>query len=139
MVTEADMTQQVYALVHEENGAFGISFPDFPGCTSTGASAEEALERGRVALAFHIEGMIEDGEPMPRLRPLAELRADPDFRDAAEGAAIALVPVDLPGKVVRVNVSIDETLLDQIDRAARAEGKSRSAFLASAARGRLAG
>jgi len=69
-----------YALLYEENGSFGISFPDFPGCISGGGSAEEALRRGRGALAFHIAGMVEDGDAMPRLRGLDELRADRDFR-----------------------------------------------------------
>jgi predicted RNase H-like HicB family nuclease len=32
-----------YAMIHEEDGIFGLSFPDFPGCIATGRSAEEAL------------------------------------------------------------------------------------------------
>lgn len=130
---------QIYALIHEEDGAFGISFPDFPGCVSGGDSAEEALARGRTTLAFHVAGMIEDGEALPRLRSLAELRRDPQFQADSDGATLALLPIDLPGKSVRINISLDETLLDQIDRAARARGETRSGFLASAARGRLAG
>ena len=31
---------KVYAFVHEEDGSFGISFPDFPGCISTGDTLE---------------------------------------------------------------------------------------------------
>ncbi len=130
---------QVYALIHEENCKFGISFPDFPGCVSGGASVEEALARGRDALAFHVAGMVEDDEALPHPRTLAELRRDPLFVAEGEGATLALVPIDLPGKSVRVNISLDETLLDQIDRAARARGETRSGFLASAARRRLAG
>ena len=44
-----------------------------------------------------------------------------------------------PARSVRVNISLDETLLDQIDRVARARGETRSGFLSSAARSRLAG
>ena len=40
------MSSLVYALIHEENGAYGISFPDFPGCVSGGRSLDEALARG---------------------------------------------------------------------------------------------
>lgn len=130
---------QVYALIHEADGSFGISFPDFPGCVAGGGSLDEALERGRAALAFHVAGMIEDGDPMPLLRSHAELKADPTFTEDAEGATLALVPIDLPAKAVRVNVSLDETLLDQIDRAAKSRGESRSAFIAAASRARLAG
>lgn len=130
---------QVYALIHEAEGAFGISFPDFPGCVAGGATADEALARGRDALAFHVGGMIADREPLPRLRSLEELRRDPQFLGGAEGAVVALVELDLPGRSIRVNISLDETLLDQIDRAARTRGETRSGFLASAARARLAG
>jgi hypothetical protein len=67
------------------------------------------------------------------------LRRDPLFEGDSTGAVVAIVTLDLPGRAVRVNISLDETLLDQIDRAARARGESRSGFLASAARSRLAG
>lgn len=130
---------QVYALIHEAEGAFGISFPDFPGCVAGGATADEALARGRDALAFHVAGMIADEEPLPHLRGLGELRRDPLFENDCEDAVVALVALDLPGRAVRVNISLDETLLDQIDRAARTRGESRSGFLAAAARSRLAG
>jgi predicted RNase H-like HicB family nuclease len=129
---------QVYALIHEDDGVFGISFPDFPGCVSAGASAEEAVVRGRETLAFHVSGMVEDDDPLPQLRNLDELRHDPDFRDSAQDAILALVPVDLPGKAVRINISIDESLLDRIDRAAKSHGETRSGFLAQAAKARLA-
>jgi predicted RNase H-like HicB family nuclease len=45
----------VVALVHGEPGAYSISFPDFQGCVAGGATVDEALRRGREALAFHVE------------------------------------------------------------------------------------
>lgn len=128
---------EIYALIHESDGSFGISFPDFPACVSGGVSLEEALQRGRAILAFHVASMIEDNEPLPVLRSHAELRKDAIFVADAEASILTLVHVDLPGKAVRVNVSIEETLLDQIDRAAKSRGETRSAFLAAAARSRL--
>lgn len=127
----------VPALIHEENGAYGISFPDFPGVVSGGDAPDEAIRRGQATLAFHVEGMLEDGDPLPRIRGLAELKADPDFREAARDAAVVLVGLDLPGKAVRVNISIDENLLERIDAASSAINQSRSAFLADAARALL--
>lgn len=126
-----------YALIHEENGVFGISFPDFPGCISSGDTAESAIRKGSEALSFHVAGMVEDGDTLPMLRSMSELKQDKDFNEDAEGAALALVPFELPGKSVRVNISIDENLLDAVDRAAKATGQSRSAFLAEAARSRI--
>jgi predicted RNase H-like HicB family nuclease len=131
------MAREVYALLHEENGRFGISFPDFPGVVSGGKTAEEALARGRDTLAFHVAGIVEDGDPLPALRNLADLRNDPSLREDFVDAVLALVPIDLPGKAVRVNITLDETLLESIDRAADAAGETRSGYLAKAAKSRL--
>lgn len=126
-----------YAMIHDENAVFGISFPDFPGCISTGDTAEEAITKGSEALTFHVAGMVEDGETLPVPRSLAELRADPNFIADSDGAVIALVPYEVPGKSVRINISIDENLLSSIDKSANANGESRSGWLADAARRRL--
>ena len=128
---------QVVALVHEENGGFGISFPDFPGCVSGGESLEEAIARGQATLAFHVAGMVEDGDPLPEVRSFDELRRDPDFKKDRKNAIVTTVPLDLPGKAMRLNISMDERLVEQVDRAAEAAGQSRSAFLAAAAKARL--
>jgi predicted RNase H-like HicB family nuclease len=123
-----------YALIHREGGVFGISFPDYPGAVTTGRTAEEAIRKGSEILSFHVAGMAEDGDAMPLLRDLDAMQADPGFREDASDAVLALVPFDLPARSVRVNISVDEHLLEAVDRAARAAGQSRSAFLADAAR-----
>lgn len=128
-----------YALIHEENGVFGISFPDFPGAVSTDRTPDDVIRKGSEVLTFHVAGMVEDGDPIPILRSLAELKADREFREAAKGATIALISFEMPGKSVRLNISMDEHLLDAVDRAAEAAGQSRSAFLAEAARQRVRG
>jgi predicted RNase H-like HicB family nuclease len=127
----------VIALIHEEAGSFGISFPDFPGCISTAGTLDEAVQRGAQALAFHLEGMVEDGEAIPQPRSLAVLRADPGFAEDFADAIVAAVPIELPGKAVRVNITMDEHLLQAVDRAAAAAGATRSGYLAEAARVKL--
>lgn len=127
----------VIALIHEEAGSFGISFPDFPGCISTADTLDEAVQRGAQALAFHLEGMIDDGEAIPQLRSLAVLKADPGFAEDFADAVVAAVPIELPGKAVRVNITMDEHLLQAVDRAAAATGATRSGYLAEAARVKL--
>ncbi|MEJ0042460.1 MAG: type II toxin-antitoxin system HicB family antitoxin [Rhizomicrobium sp.] len=136
----------MWALVHEDEGprgrVYGISFPDFPGVASGGQTVDEAIARGRETLAFHVEGMIEDGDAMPALRSVEDLRRDKDVgREMRDVKRVCLVevPFELPGKPVRVNISIEDRLLDAIDRAARTRGQSRSAFLADAAREKIKG
>jgi predicted RNase H-like HicB family nuclease len=131
------MAEYTYALIHHEDEVYGISFADFPGCIATGRTEDEVIRRGTEALAFHVAGMSADGDRMPLIRTLSELRSDPAFREDAVDAVLALVPVDMPGRAVRLNISMDETLVDAVDKAAKASGQSRSAFLAEAARRRL--
>ena len=128
----------VLALVHEDarKRTFGISFPDFPGCISGGDDFAEALERGRRTLAFHLQSMADDGEEIPRPTD-ARLALESASEEIGEGALPVLLEVEFPGRAVRVNISIEEGLLSQVDRAAAASGQTRSAFLADAARARL--
>lgn len=123
-------------IIHEEDGAFGISFPDFPGAVSTGTTLDEVVRKGEQALALHIEGMVEDGAEFPRLRSLDELHRQ--VPDAVAEALVALIPANPPARSVRVNITLDEGLLGRIDEAAKAAGESRSAFLAEAAKDRIA-
>jgi predicted RNase H-like HicB family nuclease len=39
--------------------------PDLPGCVATGATVEEVEAQIREAIAFHVEGLREDGLPVP--------------------------------------------------------------------------
>ena len=39
--------------------------PDLPGCISTGRTLDEIEKNIREAIEFHIEGMMEDGDPIP--------------------------------------------------------------------------
>jgi predicted RNase H-like HicB family nuclease len=124
-------------LVHEEGGRYGASFPDFPGATTVAGDLDALYRKAAEVLAFHVGGMAEDGDDIPTPRTLEALRGDPAFRADSEGALIGLVEADLPGKAVRVNVTIEEGLLRRIDQAAQASGESRSGFLAEAAKAQL--
>lgn len=129
---------QVVALIHEEDGTFGASFPDFPGCTTAADDVDTLFRKAAEVLAFHVGGMVEDGRAVPRIRSLSELREDATFQeDGADAALVGVVNVELPGKAVRVNISIEEGLLASIDLAAKARGETRSGFLARSARERI--
>jgi predicted RNase H-like HicB family nuclease len=123
------------ALVDGKPGAFGVVFPDCPGCTAMGRTVEEALANAVEALA----DWAADVDPMPEPRNVAQLRRDPEVRQAlADGDALALVAlVQEAGRPVKANLSLDAGLLSAIDEAAAARGLTRSAFLASAARDKI--
>ena len=55
-----------YAVVIEREGdSFGAYVPDLPGCVAVGETEDEVRRLIREAIAFHLEGMREDGEAIP--------------------------------------------------------------------------
>ena len=62
-----------YAIVIEksENG-FGAYVPDLPGCIAVADSVAETEKLIKEAIEFHLEGMRQDGEPIPEASSLAE-------------------------------------------------------------------
>ncbi len=127
-------TRYYRALLEEaEDGSWGVVFPELPGCVSHGHDADHATRMAAEALALHLEGMVEDGDAVPE--PLSLLAPLPDWLEGEDVRPFrVLVPVELPGKAVRLNVSFEEGLAQRIDRAADRRGMTRSAFLAEGAR-----
>jgi predicted RNase H-like HicB family nuclease len=55
-----------YAVVIEKaEGNYSAYVPDLPGCVATGSTVAEAEDQIREAIAFHLEGLREDGIPLP--------------------------------------------------------------------------
>ena len=55
-----------YAIVIEKaEGNYSAYVPDLPGCVATGATVAEVEVEIREAIAFHLEGLREDGLPVP--------------------------------------------------------------------------
>ena len=56
-----------YAIVIEKAASnYSAYVPDLPGCVATGQTVEEAEQQIRDAIEFHLEGLREDGQPVPR-------------------------------------------------------------------------
>ena len=56
-----------YAIVIENAGPnFSAYVPDLPGCVATGASIDDVQREMREAIELHLEGMREDGDPIPQ-------------------------------------------------------------------------
>jgi predicted RNase H-like HicB family nuclease len=82
------------ALIAGEAGAYGVTFPDLPGCTSGGSTTDEALRHAVEAVRLWAEDAIADGEVLPPPRSAETLRAEPEVAQAiADGAALAIVPL----------------------------------------------
>lgn len=55
-----------YAIVIEKaENNFSAYVPDLPGCVATGVSIEEVEREIRSAIEFHLEGLRQDGSPIP--------------------------------------------------------------------------
>jgi predicted RNase H-like HicB family nuclease len=55
-----------YAVVIEKaQGNYSAYVPDLPGCIATGATVSEVEAEIREAIVFHVEGLREDGLPVP--------------------------------------------------------------------------
>lgn len=120
------------ALIHKDaDSDYGVSFPDFPGCISAGADLDEARANAEEALKLHIEGMVEDGDAIPEPSSLEQIMAEAVNRD---GVAVLVSDRSVASRSIRINITVPEDTLNQIDRYASANGMSRSGFLVNAAR-----
>jgi predicted RNase H-like HicB family nuclease len=55
-----------YAVIVEEGeSSFGAHVPDLPGCVAVADTKAEVLKLIQEAIQFHIEGLREDGQPVP--------------------------------------------------------------------------
>ena len=62
-----------FAIVIEKaKGNYSAYVPDLPGCVATGDTVEDVEREIRDAIRFHIEGLREDGLPVPRPTSIAE-------------------------------------------------------------------
>jgi predicted RNase H-like HicB family nuclease len=119
------------ALVDGKAGAYGVAFPDLPGCTAMGKTLEEALANAAESLRDWVELTEKNGDAVPPPRPLEALRSDAQVAQALRaGATLAALPlIRETGKPVKANLSIDSGILSAIDEAAARRKLTRSAFI----------
>jgi len=122
-----------YAVVHkDEDSAFGVSFPDLPGCFSAADRIEDVVPNAVEALDLWFDDQPEV-EPMGIDKARAAAA-----EELADGAFLIAVPrISNDHRVTRVNVSLERGILDAIDKAAAERSLTRSAFIAQAARNEI--
>ena len=91
---------------------------------------QEVARNAEEALAGHLAVTLHHGETLPEPTDLDAIERDPEVDEVAR----ILVPGNRPGRLVRVNVTLEDDLVAAIDKVAR----NRSGFLAEAARAKLA-
>ena len=123
------------AVVHKDSdSAFGVHFPDVPGCISAADRWNDVHANAVEALRY----WFEDSAPIEP-RGLDEIR-EMATADLAAGASLMVVPlIEVANRKVRANVSIDQGVLSAIDSEARRRGQTRAAFIAEAARREIEG
>lgn len=122
-----------FALVHKDEGsAYGVTFPDLPGCFSAADDLDKLVANAAEALDLWFD---DEEEVEPRdMDAIREAVAD----ELANGAFLIAVPrITRAGRSVRINVSLDRGTLAAIDAAAAARKLTRSAFIAEAARNEI--
>lgn len=126
-------TRWYWAVIQHHAGEYWTTLPDLPGPNSADPDPDQALRLLAEFAADHVADLVERGEEVPAARSDRDIPHDPEVEEWGR----ALVPIDLPGKSVKINMSIDEAALARIDRAAAEVGETRSGFLVSAALQRI--
>lgn len=81
------------AVIERSTSGFGVFFLDLPGCTSFGATVQDAARNSETGLQGHVEVSAEHGDILPEPSDLDALHIDADIEEAAR----ILVRVEMPG------------------------------------------
>lgn len=119
------------ALLNKEKHGFGVSFPDFPDCTTFGADEEEAVDMAHEALAMFVELQVESGVDLPEAMSKQEVLDLPDTKNKK------VVTIEVSGEGTdfeAVELTLHRYLLERIEQYADKYGVAPADFLAVAAR-----
>lgn len=129
-----------FAAFIPSEGQWAVLFADFE-LSTQGDTLDEAFAAAQEALRGRVKCMLEDGEALPEPSDMVQARsriahwcAEEDL-PLPEGTLFQMVPCEeVTGtRLVRVNVSFPESVLERIDAKAKLAGMTRSGFLAAAA------
>jgi predicted RNase H-like HicB family nuclease len=129
------MTRYI-GLIDGKAGAYGVYFPDLPGCTAMGATIDKAIANAADAMRDWVDATESKGGTIPAPRTRESVAEDPDAAEMlGEGALVVRVPlVRQTGRPIKANLSIDAGVLAAIDEEAKRRKLTRSAFIELMAR-----
>lgn len=78
-------------VIHKDpDSDYGVTVPDLPGCYSAGATVDEALTLAVEAIELHLDGMLQDHEPIPTPQRMETHQRNPEYA----GGFWAIVTID---------------------------------------------
>lgn len=122
-----------YPVMIEEGNeatAFGVVFPDLPGCFSAGDTLDEALANAADAAAGWIDATLDAGGSVPSPSTLDAVRKLPEYAGWAVGF-VTIDPAVLDDRVERANISLPRRVLERLDALAKAAHETRSGMIAA--------
>ena len=124
----SNKTLRYTALVDGREGAYGVVFPDLPGCIAMGYTVEDALINAEDALRDYTLDADQDGEILPEPSPFQSI-------DVPKGSQLVSIPlIRVSGRKVRANLTLDEGVAAFIDSEARRRKMTRTAYITWMAR-----
>ena len=124
----SNKTLRYTALVDGREGAYGVVFPDLPGCVAMGYTVEDALINAEDALRDYTLDADQDGESLPEPSPFQSI-------DVPKGSQLVSMPlIRVSGRKVRANLTLDDGVAAFIDSEARRRKMTRTAYITWMAR-----
>ena len=91
-------------LTYEEGYEIAVTFPDLPGCATSGETEADALTMGKEALGLHLWGMETDGDEIPSPSKIKDIETE-------ENEVIVLIEVFMPAvRLAQENRSVSRTV-----------------------------
>ena len=113
------------ALIDGKDGAYGVVFPDLPGCLAMGYTIDDALLDAEKAIRQWMDAAEERGIPIPD----PSLLEDVEVPEGSALTSVLLVRTPRNRPSVRVNLVLDADIADTITSEAKRRGMTRKAYV----------
>lgn len=84
---------------HDGASAYGITFPDAPGCFSAADSLDDLFVMAEEAIGLWLQSLAVGRVAVPQTRDLTDLKSDPDWMAAFDGAVLVIA---VPSPLLRL-------------------------------------
>jgi predicted RNase H-like HicB family nuclease len=92
------MKPYIAIVSHDPGSAYGVFFPDAPGCFSAADELDSLFANASEALEGWTEAMLDNDFPIPETRDLTELKADPELADDF-ATAVLVIAIPPPARL----------------------------------------